>query len=353
VLSVDMPTGTKEVDERYRFDSTRLEELLRREIEEFEGGLQVRQFRGGQSNPTYELSDGSQRWVLRRKPPGVLLPSAHAVDREFRVISALHAAGFLVPRARLFCGDESVIGTMFFVMDHVDGRVLWDPSLAEMARDDRAALYDSIIDTLAGLHSIDYEAIGLADYGRPGNYFARQASRWTRQYRASETGTIPEMETLIDWLPANIPDDAATSLVHGDYGLNNLLVHPTQPRLVAVLDWELSTIGHPLGDLTYLLSQRRMESNALFGLDDATLRERGIPTEAEFVAAYCDRMGRDGVENLDFYLAFHLFRSASIMQGIAGRVKQGTAAGERAESVGELVQPLAAKGLELARRLGA
>ncbi len=353
MLPVDMPTGTKEVEERHRFDPTRLEALLQREIDEFEGGLELRQFRGGQSNPTYELTDGTHRWVLRRKPPGVLLPSAHAVDREFRVISALHGAGFLVPRARLLCEDESVIGTMFFVMDHVEGRVLWDPALADFSREDRAALYDSIIDTLAQLHAIDYEAIGLGDYGRPGNYFARQASRWTKQYRASETGTVPEMEKLIEWLPANIPDDPSSSIVHGDYGLNNLLVHPTEPRLVAVLDWELSTIGHPLGDLTYQLSQRRMETNALFGLDDATLNERGIPTEAEFVTAYCERTGRDGIDNLDFYLAFHLFRSASIMQGIAGRVKQGTAAGERAESVGQLVQPLAARGLELASRIGA
>jgi len=353
VLPVDMPTGTKEVEERHRFDTTRLVALLRREIEEFDGGLEVRQFRGGQSNPTYELTDGTHRWVLRRKPPGVLLPSAHAVDREFRVISALHEVGFPVPRARLLCEDESVIGTMFFVMDYVEGRVLWDASLSDFSPGARASFYESIIDTLARLHRVDYEAIGLGDFGRPGNYFARQASRWTRQYRASETVTIPEMERLIEWLPANIPDDASSSIVHGDYGLNNLLVHPTQPRVVAVLDWELSTIGHPLGDLTYQLSQRRMPSNALHGLDDATLAARGIPTEAEFVAAYCERTGRGGVANLDFYLAFHCFRSASIMQGIAGRVKQGTAAGERAENVGQLVRPLAEQGLELASRMGA
>ena len=352
MLPVDMPTGTKEVEERHRFDPTRLEALLRREIEEFDGGLEYRQFRGGQSNPTYELTDGTHRWVLRRKPPGVLLPSAHAVDREFRVISALHGAGFPVPRARLLCEDESVIGTMFFVMDHVEGRVLWDAALSDFSRDDRVALYASIIDVMAQLHSIDYAAIGLGEFGRPGNYFARQASRWTKQYRASETMAIPEMEQLIEWLPANIPDDESSSIVHGDYALNNVLVHPTEPRIVAVLDWELSTIGHPLADLTYQLAQRRMPTNALYGLADAEFTERGIPSEAEFVASYCKRTGREGIEHLDFYLAFHCFRSASILQGIAGRVKQGTAAGERAESVGKLVQPLAVTGLELARRVG-
>lgn len=353
MISNEMPTGTKEVDERHRFETARLEELLRRHVDEFEGGLEVRQFRGGQSNPTYLLTDGTHRWVLRRKPPGVLLPSAHAVDREHRVISALHDAGFLVPRTRLMCEDESVIGTMFFVMDHVEGRILWDHSLADFSAEDRRALYDSLVTTLADLHKIDYQAVGLGDYGKPGNYFARQAGRWTKQYRASETASIPEMDRLIEWLPEHIPDDDSSTVVHGDYSFNNVLVHPTEPRLVAVLDWELSTIGHPLADLTYMLSQRGMQTNALNGVADAELIARGIPTVKEYVARYCEHMGRPPVEDLDFYLAFHYFRSASILQGIAGRVKEGTAAGERAETVGALVQPLAQMGLAMASRIGA
>lgn len=351
VLSADMPTGTKPVEARHRFETAPLEALLQREIEEFEGPLEVRQYRGGQSNPTYELSDGAHRWVLRRKPPGALLRSAHAVEREYRVISALHATGFPVPRARLLCEDESVIGTVFFVMEHVEGRVLWDASLPAFTPGERRALYDSVGTTLAWLHRIDYAAVGLGDYGRPGNYFARQVSRWTKQYRASETRAIPDMERLIEWIPSHIPADDSSAIVHGDYALNNLLVHPSEPRLVAVLDWELSTIGHPIADLTYAISQRRMPNNALCGRSDAELRELGIPTEDEVVAAYCARTGRDGIEGLDFYLAFHFFRSAAILQGIAGRVKQGTAAGERAEQVGALVPALAALGVEVAGRL--
>ena len=342
-------TGVKEVEPEHRFDTERLESLLRERIPEFEAPLRVRQFRGGQSNPTYELSDSNHRWVLRRKPPGELLKSAHAVDREFRVISALYGAGFPVPNARFLCEDESVIGTMFFVMDHVEGRILVDSTLPDETPANRRALYGSVVETLARLHAIDYEAIGLGDYGRPGNYFARQTARWTKQYRASEGETIPAMEHLIDWLPEHLPDDDSSSIVHGDYGLNNMITHPTEPRVVAVLDWELSTIGHPLADLTYHLAMRKNPGGQFWGLTDDDLREMGIPTADEYVALYCQHSGREGVPDLDFYLAFHAFRSASIYQGIAGRVKAGTAAGEGAARIGEMVRPLAEYGASLAR----
>lgn len=342
-------TGIKEVEPQHRFDTERLEALIALEIAEFEPPLRVRQFRGGQSNPTYELSDASHRWVLRRKPPGVLLPSAHAVDREFRVISALNQAQFTVPRARFLCEDEDVIGTMFFVMNHVEGRVLVDPTLPDMTPEERRAIYHSKVETLARLHAVDYEAIGLGDYGRPGNYFARQAARWTKQYRAAEDETIPAMEHLIAWLPEHLPDDDTSSIAHGDYGLNNMIVHPTEPRVVAILDWELSTIGHPLADLTYHLASRRSPGGAFSELSDGDLRELGIPTEQEYVDDYCACAGREGIPELDFYLAFHAFRSASIYQGIAARVKIGTAAGENASRIGDLVRPLAEHGAALAR----
>jgi aminoglycoside phosphotransferase (APT) family kinase protein len=342
-------TGVKEVEPEHRFDTTRLEELLAQHIEEFEPPLQVRQFRGGQSNPTYELSDAKHRWVLRRKPPGELLSSAHAVDREFRVISALHGAGFPVPNARFLCEDESVIGTMFFVMDHVEGRILIDATLPGESPEGRRAIYDSMVETLARLHAVDYVAIGLQDYGRPGNYFARQAARWTKQYRAAEDETIPAMERLIQWLPDHLPKDDSSSIVHGDYGLNNMITHPNEPRIVAILDWELSTIGHPLADLTYHLAMRHSPNGQFADLSDADLPALGIPTEDEYVTRYCECSGRDGIPDLDFYLAFHAFRSASIYQGIAQRVKIGTAAGEGASRIGALVRPLAEYGASLAR----
>ncbi len=342
-------TGVKEVEPEHRFDTGPLEALFSQHIEEFEPPLRVRQFRGGQSNPTYELSDRNQRWVLRRKPQGELLKSAHAVDREFRVISALHGAGFPVPNARFLCEDESVIGTMFFVMDHVEGRILIDSTLPDESPEGRRSIYDSMVHTLARLHAVDPAAIGLGDYGRPGNYFARQASRWTKQYRAAEDENIPAMEHLIKWLPENLPDDDSSSIVHGDYGLNNIITHPREPRVVAILDWELSTLGHPLADLTYHLAMRHSPNGQFADLSDADLRERGIPTEDEYVARYCECSGRDGIPNLDFYLAFHAFRSASIYQGIARRVKTGTASGEGASRIGALVRPLAEHGASLAR----
>ena len=346
-------TGIKEVDPEHQLDVPKLEAYLRERLAELEGPLEVKQFRGGQSNPTYHLSDGHKEWVLRRKPPGVLIASAHAVDREFRIISALNQIDFPVPRAHLLCEDPDVIGTMFFLMDYVAGRILTDQVLPDQTPAERRSIYDSQIQTLARLHQVDYEAIGLGDYGKPGNYFARQIHRWTKQYSESEAGRVPAMERLAEWLPDNIPSEDSTSITHGDYSLGNQITHPTEPRIVAILDWELSTIGHPFGDLTYHLAQRHSPQSAFAELSDDQLRERGIPTVDEYVARYCELSGRDGIGNLDFYLAFQLFRSAGIMHGIAGRVKAGTAAGENAEEIGRLAHPLAEKALEHARKLGA
>jgi aminoglycoside phosphotransferase (APT) family kinase protein len=346
-------TGTKEVEPHHQIDVPQLEAYLKERLDDLEGPLEVKEFRGGQSNPTYHLSDGHTEWVLRRKPPGVLVASAHAVDREFRILSALYPTGFPVPRTRLLCEDPDVVGTIFFVMDFVAGRVLTDPLLSDQTPTQRRDIYDSKIRSLAQLHQIDYAAIGLGDYGKPGNYFARQIHRWTRQYSQSEAGRVPAMERLIEWLPNNIPSEESTSITHGDYTLNNQIVHPTESRVIAVLDWELSTIGHPFGDLTYHLAQRHSANSEFRQLSDDQLRKHGIPTEDEYVALYCELTGRDGIGDLDFYLAFQLFRSAGIMHGIAGRVKSGTAAGEGAEEVGKLATPLAEKGLEHARKLGA
>lgn len=348
-------TGIQEVDPRHALDVPRLEEYVRKHIDEFDGTLGVRQFVGGQSNPTYLLCDGTREWVLRRKPPGKLVSSAHATDREFRILSALAATDLPIPRARVYCEDESVIGTEFYLMDRVLGRIITDPTLPGWTPEDRRSLYASQIGILARLHQIDYEAIGLGDYGKRGNYFARQIHVWGKQYLGAGDDVEPSdaMERLIEWLPKNVPDDDSTTIVHGDYGLNNMVIHPSEPRLVAILDWELSTLGHPLADLTYHLSGRLSPNGAWKGLPDADLPALGIPTQDEYIASYCELVGRDGVDDLDFYLAFHLFRTAGIMFGIAARAKRGTAAGGQATELGKLAQPLALLGLEYARRLGA
>lgn len=350
-------TGIQEVDPRHRLDVARLEAFVADVLEDFDGRLTVRQFVGGQSNPTYLLSDGKREWVLRRKPPGRLVSSAHATDREYRVLRALGGTGFPVPRARVYCDDESVIGTEFYLMDRVEGRILVDQTLPDETPDGRRAIYASQIEILARLHGIDYEAIGLGDYGKPGNYFARQIHVWSKQYRGAELPAeerSASMERLMEWLPENIPDDPATTIVHGDYGLNNMVVHPSEPRIVAILDWELSTLGHPLADLTYHLAGRIRPAGYFAELDDASLARLGIPTQAEYVAEYCARTGRSGgIEHLDFYLAFHLFRTAGIMFGIAGRARAGTAASAQAAELGRTAGPLADRGLELARGMGA
>lgn len=320
-------------------------------VESFRGPLKVSQFKGGQSNPTYLLEAESGKYVLRRKPPGKLLKSAHAVDREYRIISALYGADYPVPRPYLLCEDDEIIGTMFFIMEYVEGRIFWELDLPNANPAGRAALYDNVNEIIAKLHSFDYEALGLGDYGRPGNYFSRQISRWTSQYRASETAKVEPMDALIEWLPRNIPDDESASIVHGDFRLDNMIVHPTEPRIIAVLDWELSTIGHPLADFTYHLMAWQMPelgigSVGLLGKDLASL---GIPDEEGYTALYCERTGRTGgIANRSFYSAFNFFRLAAILQGIAGRVRDGTAASAHAEQAVKSVAPLADLGWQFA-----
>ncbi|MCK5325394.1 MAG: phosphotransferase family protein [Woeseiaceae bacterium] len=346
-------TGTDDVREALRFDVGQLVDYMTSHVESFHGPLEVRQFRGGQSNPTYLLQAESGRYVLRRKPPGKLLKSAHAVDREFRVISALYGADFPVPRPYVLCEDDAVIGTMFYIMECVDGRIFWELDLPESDRDERTAIYDSASETIARLHSFDYEALGLADFGKPGNYFARQISRWSGQYRASETGAIADMDSLIDWLPENIPDDESASIVHGDFRLDNMIIHPEEPKVIAVLDWELSTIGHPLADFTYHLMTWQMPDIGIgsAGLRGKDLQALGIPGEDEYARLYCERTGRSGgIANRDFYSAFNFFRLAAILQGIAGRVRDGTAASAHAGQAERAVAPLAALGWQFATR---
>ena len=351
----DQNTGTRQVRDGHRFDADRLETWLHAHVDGFQGPLDVSQFKGGQSNPTYLLQAASGSYVLRRKPPGQLLKSAHAVDREYRVISALHASGFPVPRPYILCEDAEIIGTMFYVMEFVDGRIFWELDLPGMEPAEREAIYDNVNETIARLHTVDYEALGLGDFGVPGNYFERQISRWTRQYRASETGTIAAMDKLIEWLPGNIPTDDSVSVVHGDFRLDNMVIHPTEPRVIAVLDWELSTIGHPLADFTYHLMAWQMPEIGIgsVGLAGKPLADLGIPDEDTYSARYCERTGRDdGIPGRDFYSAFNFFRLAAILQGIAGRVRDGTAASAHASQAVKAVQPLADLGWTHAAKHG-
>jgi aminoglycoside phosphotransferase (APT) family kinase protein len=346
-------TGTKPVEARHRIDEAALYAWMRENVEDYEGPLSVSQCRGGQSNPTYRLDTPGRAYVLRRKPFGELLPSAHAVDREFRVISALHGAGFPVARPYGLCADDGVIGAWFYVMAMVEGRVFWDGALPDCMPEERRAVYEAEIETLARLHQLDHEAIGLGDYGKPGNYFARQVERWTRQYRAAEIDPIPEMDRLIEWLPRTTPEQGRTSVVHGDYRLDNMIFAPAAPRVAAVLDWELSTIGDPLADFTYMLFNWEMPADGrsgIGGLDHAAL---GIPTLDEAVALYCTLTGRDGIPALDWCFAFNLFRLAGILQGIAKRVQVGTAASDHAREMAARTPRLAQAAWRFAVRAGA
>jgi aminoglycoside phosphotransferase (APT) family kinase protein len=345
-------SGTRDVAERLRFDPARLEDYLHTNVPGFAGPIVVSQFKGGQSNPTYLIETPLRRYALRRKPPGKLLPSAHAVDREFRVISALHRQGFPVAEPVLYCADENVAGTSFFVMGYVEGRVFWDPDMPKSKPAERAKVYDAMNATLAQLHSYDPAAIGLGDYGRGKNYVARQVERWSKQYRASETKPIEEMERLIAWLPEHLPPPQAPRLVHGDYRLDNMIIAPDAPRVLAVLDWELSTLGDPLADFSYHLMQWHMpHSEAGTGsLDGLDLTALGIPSLDAYVEAYSARTGLDPRPQLSVYFAYNFFRLAAIMQGIAGRVRDGTATSTFAAAKAELVRPLAAKGWDFATR---
>jgi len=350
----ELNSGTKPVDPRHAIDEAALAAWLEANVEGYAGPLEVRQFKGGQSNPTYQLVTPEKRYVLRRKPPGKLLPSAHAVDREFKVISGLHKASFPVARPYALCMDEGVIGTIFYVMDNVEGRILWDGTLPDYQPAERRAIYEAQIDTLAALHNVDYAAVGLADYGKPGNYFTRQIDRWTKQYRASETTKIEEMDQLIDWLAASAPADDQTSIVHGDYRLDNMILHPTEPKVIAVLDWELSTLGNPLADFTYFLMNWVMPSDQRGGLAEITdLTAYGIPTIDEAVARYCAATGRQGLPQLDWYFSYNLFRLAGICQGIVGRVRDGTAASAHAQLMEARVPVLAKGAWMFAKRAGA
>ena len=346
-------SGVKPVEDRHRFDEAALARWMAERVEGFEGPLTVLQFKGGQSNPTYRLETPSRAYVLRRKPFGPLLPSAHAVDREYRLISALNATGFPVPRTYALCEDPAVIGAVFYVMEAVEGPIFWDGALPGLTPEQRRATYEAMISTLARLHGVDYAAIGLADYGRPGNYFARQVERWTKQYRASETERIEAAERLIEWLPRTVPEQARTSIVHGDYRLDNMIFASEGGRVAAVLDWELSTLGDPLADFSYLLMQWVMPADGRSGLGGLDLPGLGIPTQEEATALYCRLTGRDGVPALDWYFAYNLFRLVGILQGIAGRVRDGTAASPQALEMAARAPLLAEAAWRFAERAGA
>lgn len=344
------------VRESSRFDECRLEAWLCANVAGYAGPMTVRQFDGGQSNPTYLLQAQSGKYVLRRKPTGTLQKSAHAVDREYRVLSALAAQDFPVPAPIALCEDDTVLGTMFYLMDYVPGRIFWDCAMPDLSRTDRAAVFDSVCDTLARLHRFDPAKIGLGNFGRPGNYFARQITRWSHQYEATKTDDIPEMERLIAWLPGAVPaDDGRSAVIHGDYSFHNVMIHPTEPRVVAVVDWELSTIGHPLGDLTYhMMDWYRPEGVDLRGtLKGKDLKALGIPRFDDYVARYCQRTGARFDGNLAFYRAYNLFRVAAIIQGVAHRLKLGNAASSNAEEVIARVRPLAEAAWLEARAAGA
>ncbi|QHL91781.1 phosphotransferase [Sphingomonas changnyeongensis] len=345
--------GTMAVPEKDRLDEARLTAWCKANVAGFVGPITLSRFKGGQSNPTYRIDTPGTAYVLRRQPFGPLLPSAHAVDREYRVIAALHPAGFPVARPYGLCTDPDVIGSMFYVMGLAEGRNLWDGSLPGCTPDERRGLYHAMIDTLADLHALNPAAIGLGDYGKPGNYFERQVARWTKQYRASETETIPEMDRLIDWLPRTMPVQDRVSIVHGDYRIDNMIFDAAQPRVVAVLDWELSTLGDPLADFSYLLMNWVTEPEGRSGIKGLDLPALGIPTLDEAVARYCARTGRDGLPELNWYFAYNLFRLTGIVQGIKKRIVDGTASSPQAEATAARVPALAAAAWHFAAAAGA
>ena len=350
-------SGTTEVREAHRFDQSRLEAWMEAHVRGYAGPLEVQQFKGGQSNPTYKLITPGRSYVMRRKPPGLLLKSAHAVDREYKVITALFAAGFPVAETFGLCTDDDVIGTWFYIMDCVDGRIIWDGTFPDVPTSERHRYFDAMNATMAHLHSIDPVAIGLDDFGKPGNYFARQIGRWSKQYLDDEAaGRVDDMDRLVAWLPANIPAGDDVAIVHGDYRCDNLIFHPTEPKVLAVLDWELSTLGHPLADFSYHLMMYRMPPTGTVGLMGCDLPAMNIPTEAEYVEAYCKRVGRNPADvnaNMDFFIAYNMFRLAAIVHGIRGRVVRGTASNAHAKAMSATVEPLAALAWEQAKRAGA
>ena len=352
--------GTKPVAESHAFDIAALQAHLEARLPGFAGPLTVEQFKGGQSNPTYKLVTPTQAYVMRSKPGPVakLLPSAHAIEREFAVMGGLYGTDVPVPRMHLLCDDESIIGRAFYVMEFVEGRVLWEQSLPAFDKPGRAAIYDEMNRVIAALHNVDVKAAGLEAYGKPGNYFERQIGRWTKQYQASVTQPIDAMDRLIEWLPAHIPasarDESQVSVVHGDYRLDNLVFHPSEPRVVAVLDWELSTLGHPLADFSYHCMSWHIPPGSFRGLGGVDLASLGIPDEKSYVRLYCERTGRPDPEAVmsdwNFYLAYNMFRLAGILQGIAKRVEMGTASSAQARQAGAGARPLAEMGWAIAQK---
>ncbi|MEP6874093.1 MAG: phosphotransferase [Burkholderiales bacterium] len=357
---MEVQTGTKAVAESHAFDVAALQSYLEPRLDAFKGPLTVEQFKGGQSNPTYKLITPARSYVLRSKPgpAAKLLASAHAVEREFTVMRALHATDVPVPQMHLLCEDESVIGRAFYVMEFMAGRVMWDQSIPSVDNPTRSAIYDEMNRVIAALHNVDVNKAGLAGYGKPGNYFERQIGRWTKQYLASITQPIEAMDKLIEWLPAHIPasarDESQLSVVHGDYRLDNLMFHPTEQRAIAVLDWELSTIGHPLADFSYHCMSWHIEPGQFRGIGGLDIKALGIPDEKSYVRRYCERTGRadpDAVmADWNFYLAYNMFRLAGILQGIAKRVDMGTASSAQARQAGAGARPLAEMGWALAQR---
>ncbi|WP_078084957.1 phosphotransferase [Microbulbifer mangrovi] len=338
----------------FGFDEQNLAEYLQQNVAGFRGPLSAEKFSGGQSNPTFLIRASSGNYVLRRKPPGDLLKSAHAVDREYRVIAALANSDVPVVQVYHLCEDESIIGSMFYLMEYIEGRVFWDPALPGLTPEQRDAIYTEMNRVLAALHRVNVNGAGLSDYGPPGNFYQRQINRWSQQYRASATDTIPEMDYLMAWLPENQPEngpqDEQVTLVHGDFRLDNMIFHPTEPRVLALVDWELSTLGHPLFDLAYQCMQLRMpHDSVLSGLGGINRAETGIPSEEQYVKMYCDRMGLKEIPEWNFYLAFCFFRFAAILQGVKKRALEGNASSEKALKMGELVEPLARMGVAQAK----
>jgi aminoglycoside phosphotransferase (APT) family kinase protein len=349
-------SGTKPVTSQHAFDVHKLDAYMREHVAGFSGTLAVEQFKGGQSNPTFKLNAGGKNYVLRRKPPGALLPSAHAVDREFKVISALAKTEVPVAKAYALCEDLSVLGTAFYIMDCVDGRILWDPLLPDYDNAQRGELYSELNRVMAALHRVNPDAIGLSDYGKPGNYIERQVARWTKQYKAAETEKIEAADALIEWLPQYIPPGDEVAIVHGDYRFDNVIFHPTEPRILAVLDWELSTLGHPLVDFAYHCMTWRMDAGGGRGLASADLPSLGIPLEADYVALYMQRTGRKTAVSQaewNYYMVFNMFRLVGILQGIAHRAQQGNASSEHAVASGKRARPLAEQAWALAQEIDA
>lgn len=346
-------SGTMGVRDAHAFDIGALEAYMRENVEGFSGPLDVQQFKGGQSNPTFKLKTPGKDYVMRRKPPGKLLKGAHAVDREYKVITALGSTGFPVAKTYALCTDEAVIGTWFYIMDCVEGRIFWDTAFPEIDAQERPAYFDAMNQAMADLHMADYKAIGLEDYGRPGNYFARQIGRWSKQYLEDpDAGKFDAMDELTQWLPENIPPGDEVSIVHGDYRCDNMIFHPTEPKVLAVLDWELSTLGHPLADFSYHLMMYRMPPTGTTGLLGNDLPAMNIPSEDDYLAQYCARTGRDGIppRDMDFYIAYNMFRLAAILHGIQGRVVRGTAASQHAKQMGAMAEPLGKLAWEQAQK---